>query len=91
MKIEWDENKRQSNARKHGIDFSDVYRIFDSEVVLIEDDRHDYGEMRFIAFGLLFGYVIAVVYVLRGDVIRLISARKAGKNEERNYFNQLTN
>jgi uncharacterized DUF497 family protein len=90
VKIEWDEEKRLSNARKHGIDFADVHRVFEGDLILIEDSRFEYTETRYIAFGLLFGRVIAVVYTMRGEVIRLISSRKASKYEERNYFDRLT-
>lgn len=53
MKYEWDEQKRISNARKHGIDFRDVIAIFAGDTVLIEDERFDYGETRFVSLGLL--------------------------------------
>jgi uncharacterized protein len=70
----------------HGIDFIDVSEVFDGDIVTIEDDRYDYGERRFVTFGLLKGRVVAVVNTDRGDVIRIISIRKATKNEYRTYF-----
>jgi hypothetical protein len=91
MKFEWNEDKRQANIHKHNIDFVDVPAVFDGDVVFIEDDRFDYGETRFVTFGLLKGRVVAIVHVAHGDVTRIISARKVTKNEEKNYFEQIAN
>ena len=43
MKLEWDENKRLANIRKHGFDFTDVSTIFDGDTLTVEDDRYNYG------------------------------------------------
>ena len=91
MNYEWDEAKRLTNLRKHGIDFVDVPAVFNGDIVVIEDNRYDYGEQRFITFGLLQWQVIAVVNTEREDCIRIISARKATKYEQRIYFQQLSN
>jgi len=91
VKFEWDETKRIANARKHGIDFADAASIFEGEIVVIPDDRFDYGETRYIGFGLLDGRVIVVAYTERSGKIRLISARKALKHEETHYFEQIAN
>ncbi len=53
MQFEWDESKRISNLRKHSIDFLDVPPVFNGAILTIEDDRFDYGEERFVTFGLL--------------------------------------
>jgi Ribonuclease toxin, BrnT, of type II toxin-antitoxin system len=55
MKFEWDESKRLFNIRKHKIDFSDVPVVFNGLIVTVEDERFDYGEQRFVTFGLLQG------------------------------------
>jgi hypothetical protein len=81
MEFEWDKNKRQTNIAKHGIDFIDAQKIFDYDTVTIEDNRFNYDEQRLIAIGLLNGKVIVVVYTERSNKIRIISARKATKNE----------
>lgn len=86
MQYEWDEPKRLSNARKHGIDFRDAVSIFESDTVLMEDDRFDYGERRFVSLGLLQGRVIVVVHTEQTGVTRVISARKATKYEQKLYF-----
>ena len=91
MKFEWDEAKRQSNIHKHGIDFTDVAALFDGISITILDDRVDYGEDRFLTFGMLNGIVLAIVHTETDTVIRIISARKATRNEEKNYFREITN
>ena len=91
MAYEWDEAKRLTNLHKHGINFIDVPAVFDSNIVTVEDGRYDYGEQRFVTFGLLQGRVIAVVHTEQEDCIRIISARKATKYEQRTYFEQLSN
>ena len=65
--------------------------MFDGDITTVEDDRYSYGEQRFVTFGLLQGRVIAVVHVDLEDCIRIISARKATKYEQRTYFEQLSN
>ncbi len=75
MEFEWDENKRQSNLSKHGIDFVRAASIFSSPILEKEDNRYDYGESRFIALGETNGIVLFVVYTMRGSVYRIISAR----------------
>lgn len=91
MSCEWDEHKRQANVRKHGIDFIDVPELFDGDVVILPDERLDYDETRFIVIGLLRNQVVLAAYTERGDNIRIISARKATKNEQTYYFKQISN
>ncbi|TFI55125.1 BrnT family toxin [Mastigocladus laminosus UU774] len=91
MEFEWDEAKRLANLDKHGIDFIDVPDVFDGDIVTVEDDRYSYGEQRFITFGVLQGRVIAVVHTNRGECIRIISARKATKYEQRTYLKEVSN
>ena len=89
MQFEWDEAKRQSNISKHGVDFADLEAMFGGETVTLLDDRFDYGESRFITLGLLNGIVLVVVHIETDTIIRLISARKATKNEEKSYFKEI--
>ncbi|MBA3631263.1 MAG: BrnT family toxin [Acidobacteria bacterium] len=89
MRFEWDENKRRINLQRHGIDFADVWRIFENQVFTIIDDRFDYGEIRYLSLGLLFGEVIAVSYSETNEIIRIISARKAEKYEQETYFREI--
>lgn len=89
MRFEWDEAKRESNILKHGFDFIDVKNVFEGETVTILDDRFDYAEDRFITLGLLGRRVVVIVHTETNDVIRIISARKATKNEEIRYFKEI--
>jgi uncharacterized protein len=85
LEFEWDEYKRQSNLHKHGIDFIRACQIFEGYTVEFEDTRYNYGEERFIAIGQTGNQILTVVYTLQDEVIRLISARKATKNERKIY------
>lgn len=89
VRIEWDEAKRRTNLQKHGLDFADAEAVFSGSTVTIEDDRRDYGERRFLSFGLLQGRVVAIAHTETREVIRVISMRKASKHEERGYFSQI--
>jgi uncharacterized DUF497 family protein len=89
MRFEWDEAKRESNLLKHGIDLVDVEKVFVGETITILDDRFDYGEERFITLGLLDERVVVIIHTETDDLIRLISARKATRNEEINYFQEI--
>ena len=81
----------KSNLRKHGIDFRDAARVFDGPLVTVEHTRADYGELRFVALGLLDGFVVSLAYTERNDKVRIISIRKAMKHEARFFFSQVGN
>jgi uncharacterized DUF497 family protein len=87
MTFEWDEFKREYNLKKHGIDFVRAGKIFQNPVVEKIDDRQDYGEERWIAIGHWENNFLVVVYTLRGENRRMISAWKAGNDEEETYYN----
>jgi uncharacterized DUF497 family protein len=89
IELDWDEVKRQSNIRKHKIDFADLKEFWENELYTNPDERFDYGEMRFLTFGLLAGEVIAVSHTETEDSIRIISARRANKNEQKEYFKRI--
>jgi len=89
VRIEWDEAKRRTNLRRHGLDFADAEAVFSGYTVTMEDVRRDYGEQRFLSFGLLQDRVIAIAHTETQEVIRVISMRKASKHEERSYFSQI--
>lgn len=78
--FEWDENKRLSNMTKHDIDFGDAIRIFDGRHTTTR--KTDYvAEDRFITIGKLDHRTIAVVWTQRSSARRIISARRARKEE----------
>jgi uncharacterized DUF497 family protein len=85
----WDDAKRRTNLRKHGIDFADADRIFRGFTLTAEDDREAYGEPRFMTLGLLADQVVSVTHTERAGLIRIISIRKATRNEARFYFSQI--
>jgi uncharacterized protein len=89
MNVKWDGKKRKANIEKHGIDFIDGPAIFDGCTLTMIDDRYDYGEERFVTIGILEGRVVAVVHTESEDSIRIISIRKATKNEEKIYFSKI--
>ncbi|MBC7901721.1 MAG: BrnT family toxin [Saprospiraceae bacterium] len=91
MIFEWDEKKRTINLQRHGFDFADAAEVFGSETTTIEDDRFDYGEIRFVTFGMLQGLVVAIVYTESDENIRVISFRRATRNEEREYYEKIRN
>lgn len=86
MGFEWDPRKRALNLRKHGIAFEDAVEVFAQPHLEDLDDRPEHGEHRFVAFGEMRGRVIAVVYTKREEKRRIISARKATKDEREAYY-----
>jgi uncharacterized DUF497 family protein len=88
MKYEWDEVKRQSNIKQHGVDFIDVLPLFNNlSSKKIEDNRRDYGEVRYILLGEINKRLFQVAYTYRDSHIRIISARKGNKREMRIFEN----
>jgi hypothetical protein len=87
--FEWDPRKEALNVLKHGIDFTTASSIWDGLVVERPDDRRDYGEARFVAFGTVESRVLAVVYTRRGAVQRIISARIASRPERGLYEEEI--
>ncbi len=85
MAFEWDPAKNTANLAKHGLDFQDAIRMFEGPVLEKLDNRRHYGETRVIAFGVVEGREVAVVYTMRGHNRRLISARRAHSSERKAY------
>ena len=79
--FEWDENKRQANVKKHGIDFVDAIEVFNDPAAYTSLSRHTTNEHRYVIVGSVQGTLIAVIYTLRGEAIRIISARAARRSE----------
>ena len=89
MSFEWDSGKAKANRAKHGVDFEVAKDVFQdpARLIRLDDDRED--EERWRTIGLAAGKVPFVVYTERdGDVIRIISARKASKREEQEYIGE---
>lgn len=82
--FEWDENKRKANLDKHDIDFEDALEALHEPHVELPSDRD--GEVRICAICPMGDRLIAVVYTMRGETCRIISARAARKNEYKLYY-----
>lgn len=86
MEFAWHEPKRAGNVRKHGVDFVDVFEAFgDRRRLVMEDHRFDYGEIRLNMLARIGGRVFHITYTERGDVVWLISARRANARERARY------
>ena len=82
MSYEWDGAKNLANVAKHGIDFEDAIAIFDARHLVRESVRSGHGERRWVALGPVFGRLVAVVYTWRGETRRILSARRARRDEQ---------
>ena len=87
--FEWDDRKAAENWRQHGVTFDQAAQaIGDPFAVEVIDGREDYGEERINLLGMCEGVILRVTYTERGERIRIISARRAGKHEHDNYFRE---
>lgn len=89
MDFEWDEAKRLSNLAKHGVDFVRAAKIFRNPVLEAIDESGDHSELRLKAIGQSEGDCFIVVYTWRGDSRRVISAWKARRHEQEEYYRRL--
>ena len=88
VRIEWDPLKNAMNIQKHGFDFEDAWEVFENPLLVKSDARKDYGEQRWIGIGVMRTHpvVVVIVFTIREpDIIRMISMRKAGKEERKGY------
>jgi uncharacterized DUF497 family protein len=89
VEFQWDEKKSRKNLRKHGLSFEDAHLVFDGDTVTFLDDRIDYGEKRYITLGELAGRAVVIVHTIRGEMIRIISMRKANAREKKIHQERL--
>lgn len=89
LRFEWDDRKNAQNRRNHGVSFEEAQTVFfDDHAPLIADPDHSEDEERFILLGLsspLRTLVVCHYYRRLGDVARLISARRADRQEREQY------
>ena len=86
MQFEWDDAKSKATRKDRGFGFEEAAGVFlDPCRFTFPDERNDYGEPRWVTFGEIEGRLFAVAYTMRGDTIRIISARKANARERRRY------
>lgn len=83
LEFEWDEVKRRTNLEKHGIDFLDAVQIFVSDPLVFRSGQG--SEARYIAVAPIRGLCWAAIYTMRADVVRIISVRRARRDERREY------
>ncbi len=86
---EWDNDKSEKNLLERGLNFADAEEVFSDTCVTFEDTRFDYGEPRFITFGLLEERMVVIAHTPRGDKTRIISMRKANDREQKTYQERL--
>jgi uncharacterized DUF497 family protein len=92
VQFEWDDIKNERNIANHGIDFADVEAVFDNLLLTNLDERFDYGEDRWVSIGMLGpGYVVVIWTERDAAIIRIISARRANKDERQRYETHLAN
>ncbi len=86
MKFAWDQRKSQTNIEKHGLDFADAHKVFESPMLVKLDDRKDYGEDRWVGIGLMDMRVVVITFTeSKENTIRVISFRKATNDERKRY------
>jgi uncharacterized DUF497 family protein len=86
--FEWDEEKNEANLRNHQIDFRDARWVIQGATLIRRSDRK--GEVRYMVFGFVEGREIVVICTLRGEICRLISARRARRDERKKYHSRIT-
>lgn len=87
MKFEWNSNKAETNYEKHNVSFEEAATVFDDSLsVTFPDPDHSIGESRYVIIGLSrFGQLLVVAHTDREERIRIISARKATRQERKFY------
>ena len=82
----WDEAKRKSNLRKHGLDFADVPAVLERATYTKEDARFHYSERRYTSIGIFNGQEVVIVYTEIDNGVRIISFRKATHQERKTFY-----
>jgi uncharacterized protein len=88
-RFEWHDRKARINIRDHGVTFEDATQAFDDVRALDNfDDSMDYDEERSVLIGMAGSRLLVVIYTMRGERIRIISAREPENHEQESYFDQ---
>jgi uncharacterized DUF497 family protein len=85
VRITYDPAKREWTLIHRGLDFEDAALVFDGLTAEVEDKRKDYGETRFICFGVLQNRLVVIGYTPRGAVRHVFSMRKANDREQTRF------
>lgn len=87
LHFDWDESKNKSNRQKHGIDFEHAKQVFEDEDAVAYPGQTKDGENRILLVGKILGkFIIAVVFTVRQQIYRIISARQARNYEVKDYI-----
>jgi uncharacterized DUF497 family protein len=89
MRITYDQEKRALTLAHRDLDFEDARHVFAARSLQIEDDRIDYGEIRWQTIGRLNDEVVMVVWTSRGDARYIISMRKCNARKREKYRDRL--
>ena len=85
MSVAFDPDKEARNILKHGVSLARAEEIDMAAAIVREDDRFDYGEARYVAFGRIDDTLHCLVFTFRGTDVRAISLRKANRRENKQY------
>jgi hypothetical protein len=89
VRYDWDQSKAESNAKKHGVRFPEAVVALEDEGSITIEDPDAVGEERFVSIGSDdSGRILVTIFAYRGDIIRIISSRKASKAERIPYENR---
>lgn len=89
LDFEWDEDKAVANLAKHKIPFEAAIAVFaDSDALHLDTTRKEDGEVREKIIGLIEGRLFTIVFTMRSDAVRIISARRSNNREEKSYGNR---
>lgn len=92
MYFDWDEQKNALNIQKHGIDFNDAHELFEQTMLVLQDERKDYKERRYIGMGYIQRRMMVVVFTRPNKAnVRIISLRRANKREQEKFKKAVQN
>ena len=88
--FEWDDDKADANYRKHGVSFNEACTVFADDYMLsYPDNRQDYGEQRYLAYGMsAYGRMLTVIWTYRNNRYRLISSFPPEPQQRKDYENR---
>jgi uncharacterized DUF497 family protein len=89
VEVTYDPQKRAWTLVERGLDFDEARIVFNGRIFEFEDDRRDYGEIRYLTFGKLRDRLVAVVWTPRGGARHIISMRKCNDREECKFLDRL--
>lgn len=89
MQVTFDPAKRERTLAERGLDFADAEAVFAGVTLQLQDERRDYGELRWQSYGLLDGRLVMIVWTERGGSRHVMSMRKCNEREKQRFGKQL--